>query len=618
MSNKFYLILIVQLLIVELSYSQPTLSVQYSAGGTVTSPMLFGNIETLLHSRKKIKISNTGVIGGNLNVAINIIPTGLGVDNSAYWSLSLPATPGVALALPYNLSLPPGSAPSELLVNFNPTAAAPLGADLTMVLAMTTNGSPATANFNIVGQAQKAPINFAMVLDKSGSMDQIVTGSTKRIDLLKTASKYFVDLLVARNNTNDKLAAIAYSTTAITPPLISKGPLNATSARSAIDGLSALGSTATGAGLEAANTEVGAAPVGGKNVTILFTDGEENVGPPWMTGANTANSSQVFTIGMGSLVTSSFQVALSNYAVAKNGTYYYVPETTVYSSSALPIDLQKAYLSVFTDASGMQGVVDPVYQVQLDGTEKLVGSAWITSSDHKILFSAFNEPTRGQAYDLEIRSPKGTVLANGVFGSAMEGKIIAGEGYFIYTADFSNVTDETEFVGKWDLYLKPKEKVSEKKEVVNIGFAATSFSDLQLQIGLGSTNYTPGNALNIALDLTEAGLSITSIKELFVKLTTPSGNQIILKPVLDSFGKLVTSYPHTYEAGTYQLFVRATIANSKGQVTTREQTKYYAFGYPPTVNSNPPCLSCSWIKIIIGITILLLLLILILALRRKK
>jgi hypothetical protein len=528
---------------------------------------------------------NDGTADGILNI--------LGVDQAdGIQTIELVFRPGFPATVPANI-------PGILRIQSN--------SDPCYIDADGVEGNGIDINIDLNCTAKKTPLGVAMVLDRSGSMSQAV-GATTRIELLKTASKFFVDLLATRNNSSDQLAAVRYSSSPNV--IISRGPVDAAAAKATFDTqLSASGSTATGSALELGNTEIDAAPANGKNITILFTDGEENVGPTWMSGANTANSSQVYTIGMGSLVGSTFQVNLSNYAAMKGGSYYYVPETTLYNPSTLPTDLLKAYLDIFTDATDLEAIVDPVYQVHLTGIEKLVASTWITSSDHRALFTVFDDPALRQAYDLEIRSPKGAVIANGPFGVNLVGGISTGNGYTIFTVDFSSSNDESDFVGQWNLYLKPKNQNPDlKNKIVNIGFAASAFSDLKLNLGVGATNYVPGSLLNVGLDFMDAGLAIKEIQHLQVQLTSPSGQKISLNPVKDNFGKWFVSYPHTYTAGTYQLFVRATLLNSKGQQTTREQTNYYAFGHPLVPDQN--CIPCIWIKVIIGLALLLLLLIL--------
>ena len=266
----------------------------------------------------------------------------------------------------------------------------------------------------------------------------------------------------------------------------------------------------------------------------------------------------------------------------------------------------------------MQGVVDPVVDVPLASSENLVGSAWITSSDRNALVSVFDRPIDARFFDLELRSPIGEKVINGSLPSGILGNIRNADGYAIFFVDFSKAISNS-FVGKWDLILKPKLKeTNNAPKIVPIGFAVSVFSDLKMDVRVGTISTTPGNEITIALDATESDVAIATIKDILVTLTTPLGKVIDIKAQKDSFGKWVAQYPHTYDAGTYQIFVRTTLQNSKGELTTREQTKHIALSYPSPGLANQSCISCLWIRVLIIVSIILIVIMLYVLIRKKS
>ncbi len=466
---------------------------------------------------------------------------------------------------------------------------------------------------DLIGVAKRNPVHYGLTLDKSGSMDLIVTGSTTRLDLLKSAAKYFIDLVNDRNDPNgtDQLAAVSFSTTA--SPLIDLSPIDPTM-KTTIDDLASENLTAVGQGLELTDLNMGAAPVDGINAILLFTDGEENV-PPYMADITINNNPKIFTIGMGT--SSSSQTKLSNLATAFGGAYYQVPDGMTYTVGVLPIELQKAYLGIFASLTSMEEVIDPIFQVSLGSSEVLVSSAQITSSDSRAVFTVFEKEENRGFYETEIRSPGGTIIKNGTLAGGLIGRITQGETYTIYSVDFPNSAADTTYQGQWELILKPPKDQMDAQKIVPVGFAAIVLSDLKLDVMVGSEGDEPGSEIEVSTDVIEEDEPGGDIDDVQVTVTTPSNITYPVKSQKNSLGRMVAKFPDTHQAGTYRIFVRAQVKNRDGQVTTREKTRHIALGKAVTPAPDP-CVPCQWIKILIVVFVILAIVLIVMFYRKRS
>lgn len=218
----------------------------------------------------------------------------------------------------------------------------------------------------------RRPIDLVMVLDKSGSMNALVTGGTQtRWDALKAGVNQFLanyqpQLLSSGGAEGDQMGIRMFSSTDVAPV---NAPFNVNQTIpvtpgsvlfSILDGDSPGGSTAMGAGLTTATSFLfpGGADNGHKKAILLFTDGQQNVAPlvvaapgsnPTVSGTDITNSDQVeiHTIGLG--VAGSATQTLYNIAhesgVAPNNGITNIAD----NSSSTPPDLNlSSYLMSIT------------------------------------------------------------------------------------------------------------------------------------------------------------------------------------------------------------------------------------------------------------------------------
>ena len=138
------------------------------------------------------------------------------------------------------------------------------------------------------------PLDIALVLDVSGSMDDPFTGGQKKIDALKTAVYGFIDGVAAKSpDSNISIVKFAgkitekvgndmyrdgghrynYTqiVTTLTPAKTEKDALKA-----AVNGLRAAGATPADYGMQLAQAALASSTSGNPKVVVMFTDGEPN------------------------------------------------------------------------------------------------------------------------------------------------------------------------------------------------------------------------------------------------------------------------------------------------------------------------------------------------------
>lgn len=200
-------------------------------------------------------------------------------------------------------------------------------------------GDDAYIRFTISGSAgvlevsTPPPVDVALVMDRSGSMDGTTSGGVKKITAAKNAMRRFVNLA---DVSNDRLGLASYSSNY----RIDQGLTdNFSTVESVIDGLSAGGSTSIGGGLWRGLTILygNTRQSGGEDVPqfiVLATDGKHNTSPDVTSSCPVFGCSEgassilnlavemdvpVYTVGFGQGVREGY---LQNIAQTTGGKYF--------------------------------------------------------------------------------------------------------------------------------------------------------------------------------------------------------------------------------------------------------------------------------------------------------
>lgn len=177
-----------------------------------------------------------------------------------------------------------------------------------------------------------------LLLDRSGSMS-----IEQRLDFAKLGSKQFVDLLQG----GDEVGVASFATSpSVDFPLATVTDAVRTAAKSAIDSLSASGSTNIGGGLLTALGQLTAQSDRSCNeVIVLLSDGDHNTGTPPSAAIPRLRSEgvTVLTVGVGSGISTAGQATLQDIASQTGGRFFRV---------ASAADLMNVFIQLAAETSG--------------------------------------------------------------------------------------------------------------------------------------------------------------------------------------------------------------------------------------------------------------------------
>lgn len=215
---------------------------------------------------------NIGLLGASGNVTWDFFgaPTPIGIPACA----ATPVNPYVCQGV--TITLPAGSVSSGTPATINWNGSAPAAGALVFVLIVEGHAREYHIDF-------RRPLDLTFVLDKSGSMGEVASGTITRWDALKTAVNNFMLKLSnpAFARPGDRVG-LTFFDSGLTPStfgnsLVALDPGSATQVQNAMNSLAPGGSTAMGQGLTDAKTKL--ADAARSRDVLLFTDGEQNVAP---------------------------------------------------------------------------------------------------------------------------------------------------------------------------------------------------------------------------------------------------------------------------------------------------------------------------------------------------
>ncbi|WP_286680056.1 VWA domain-containing protein [Tepidanaerobacter sp. EBM-49] len=220
-----------------------------------------------------------------------------------------------------------------------------------------------TVKLQITGTPAPAPVDVVLVIDKSGSMNDRVSGSRTVLYYAKQAAKEFTDTILA--DSNNRISVVSFSGPQYLGDLGSASDAtqnialssNATSVKNAIDGITANGGTNIEAGfLKAKSILQTSGRQNANKVILLLTDGVATCSIGNASGPNEPTSHNVHTIA-------AYNAGQSCWSMAMVFTVGIISQVPSQSITVARETLQWAQNSGYYEASGapdLSGIYDTI------------------------------------------------------------------------------------------------------------------------------------------------------------------------------------------------------------------------------------------------------------------
>lgn len=574
-------------------------------------------------------------------------PLTVSVTNISGGDLDLPQWPTITEAVNVNVMV--GTDPVVFQQIYEPNA---LGVHSIQLQVTSNDPANPSQNLTLIGEGiAPIPIDTVLVLDRSGSMSERA-GARQKINAMRDAADLYSHLLrrdIGGTGAGDEIGYVKYNHTNsiylnldfVDDPTVAGAHMEdaeeklsdaalADSAR-----LKPTGATGIGGAMQTA-AGMFTLPAGGrKHVMVVLTDGIENRTPYINTVIGPIQAADtdlyMYSVGVGANIEPTKLQAITNVG---NG-YHQVSDDL---SGVSIFDLETFYFKIFSNATGMDLVVDPTFAVPALGDQPIiVDTARVTSSDRRATFLILDIPALRKLYDLDLISPKGDVVGPGATVAGVGVQYTARNTYRIIKVVLPDVATNSDYLGNWQLRLTPKTHSDPKQvkamitnataafdpsaQVVPIGFASAVSSNFRMRTEVLPSGYLPGAAVTLTASLTDRGWPAPSGR-VSVDVIRPDGELVKIIQLYDDGthgdqqggdGTWTGVYAQTATSGSYRFVFRAAGRNHADELVPREASRFVTLMQPPAdpVPGVFDCIPCTWLWVIIFVFFILLILILV-------
>lgn len=558
----------------------------------------YGEVELGFAFSKAIVLHNDGTAPLTVSVDLTTSP---GDPGLAHWS-EIDEAPPTTIA--------PGDPPLILRQTYEPQG---IGNHLIQMQVTSNDPAAATVPITLVGEGvTPIPLDSMLVLDRSGSMSD-PAGDRIKIEALRDAAMLYTDLQrpdIGGTGFGDKLGFWKYNhqnsqylaldfVTAATSGDVAASELSA-AALTDTARLRPAGSTGIGGAMQNAAAAMGGPLTDRKQAMVVLTDGIENVSPYILDvigPIQAANPNlQIYSVGLGSNIEAGKLQSITNM-----GTEGYHQVSDSLTGESL-FELESFYFKIFSNATGMDLVVDPTHVVDLRSPDPIiVDTARIISSDRNANFLVIDDPALRSFYDLELLSPTGAVIVPGVTIGGIPIQESRRGTYRIYRIVFPDVSQAGSYVGDWVLRLTPNGKwnprsvkqalgesrfthssfIDPNRGLIPIGFAAAVSSNYRLAVSTRPDRFLPGVSVRLEARLSDRHWPMPE-GQVNVRVTGPdhATHTVVLfddgthGDTVAGDAVWTNSVTDTGKAGVYEFLFRSTGSNGRGELAPREASRF--------------------------------------------
>jgi hypothetical protein len=442
---------------------------------------------------------------------------------------------------------------------------------------------PITAN-----TIARPTVGVALVLDRSGSMDDEVGNGQTRNDLLKHAAGVFANVIPDQNGIGiaqfDSDATPVMAIQEAGPPL-SEMPFG-TGRSTAIGHINAHtpnpnGFTSIGDGvIEGDALRSAAAANFDETAMIVFTDGKENR-PEFLADVGGLIGDKVFAIGLGTAEDLN-ATALAQLCSGSGGELLL---TDTIDPQDDYFKLAKYYLQVLAGITNVDIVTDPEDHINIGETHRIPFELNETDVSHDVVLLS----PAANVVKMVLETPHGDIVDLGVASTTIGVQYVPGPNFSFYRVSLPVVSPSVAAAreGTWHAVLTVdhryyKKWLSTMRDQQHGGTAAAvhgvrynlsvyALSNLRLRARLGQNSFEPGATLSVRAALTEYGLPLAGNADTVCHLTRPDRTQSAIQMAEVEPGVFETDVAATMN-GVYTGRVISTGTTARHRPFTREHT----------------------------------------------
>ncbi len=409
----------------------------------------------------------------------------------------------------------------------------------------------------------------ALVLDRSGSMNQDAGDGTTKISKLRQAVKTFVDVMLP----GDGVGLVRFNHNSNIVEAVDDVAINGGTVKTTVDGadFNPGGNTSIGAGLEQGTDALVDAGAGyDVKAMVVLTDGKENTTPliDDVSGSITANT---FGIGLGTPA----NVDVGKLEILTGTHEGYLLITGALTSGEL-FRLQKYFLQILAGVTNADIVVDPGGTLSPGYVHRIPFP--VTEADYGLdVILLASEP---RAVDFRLELPSGGFIDPGVAAIEPNVQLVSSPNVAYYRLGLPGLPADpnSSHGGKWHAVLRlgktvTTDAVSVQSHRSRMPYAVLvhAYSSLQFRAKLSQSGFEPGSTLMLTATLFEYERPVESGATVWAEMTRPDGTSKGVAFSQDEPGRF-TALTTESTVGLYRFRVRATGTTSKERPFTREQT----------------------------------------------
>lgn len=445
---------------------------------------------------------------------------------------------------------------------------------------------------------------IALILDRSGSMNDDAGDATTKVAKLREACNAFINIMLP----DDGIGLVRFNQTAqrlmeVQVAGVAPGGAGRTTALGHISGsdINPSGATSIGDGVVNGKQmldDAQAATMPPYDVTamVVLTDGMWNR-PPDLASVSGSITANTFAVGFG--LPSNISVPALNTLCQGHNGYLLI-------TGALSTDqsrrLDKYFLQILAGVTNAEIAADP--SGVLDATAEHRIPFWISEADYGMDLIILSEYPPG--IDFELETPDGTRItpSSGPAGANSQFVSSTYAAYYRCALPVLPANASGSHAGLWYAVLKlaslkdPDKQRQPNRKGVTYDFVAHTYSSLNLLTTVSQSSFEVGAVARLSASLLEYGAPLTGRAQVFAEVTRPDGATTVVPVERDSAGQFTAAYAAEIP-GVFTIRLRARGDTAHGTPFERERT-LTAVAVPggdkwsPTDGSAGGC--CGWLS----------------------